>query len=169
MRVGLLVLFGAAATLLVGEAGSTVPKDRKPARALLQSAARCRQSQDCTTRFASLDRSRCNEAGRQVIVYDLNQDGRTDMWKMYETVRRGKTEVRVMTCKKLDLNFDGVADLTGYYDRQERLELEELDLDFDGDVDQIVVQPRGKTPKITHTVGSGTACVNERCVLSTTP
>ena len=69
--------------------------------------------------------------------------------------------LEVLSCKKLDLNFDGTIDVLKYYDPHGAVEIEESDLDFDGQVDVV----RGGT-NVRHTVGDGTRCVAARCIMS---
>ena len=162
LAVGTLAVLAVLA-LGPGPSWSTVarPKQAKPA---LKSPARCRHDRDCTSRFADLDRSRCSEAGHRVERLDLNRDGKPDLWKVYEKVKRGQSTTEVLCCTKLDLNFDGAIDVLKYYDRQGAIEFDESDLDFDGQIDLIVV--RGGGAHIRHMVGDGSRCVAARCIIT---
>jgi hypothetical protein len=67
---------------------------------------------------------------------DANGDGWADLRHVFE----GEREV----CNEVDLNFDHRADATRLFDDQARLTLEQLDLDFDGRIDQQVFYEAGK-------------------------
>jgi antitoxin component YwqK of YwqJK toxin-antitoxin module len=78
------------------------------------------------------------KADEIVKEFDLNRDGKTDVWKFYRAVKdeNGKTVQRLVR-KELDINFDGKPDIWQYYDEKEQLEKVAFDLDFDGRPDQI--------------------------------
>ena len=63
---------------------------------------------------------------------DLNNDGRPEMFNRY---RERADAPRLLVRKDSDLNDDGQVDVRSWYDEQGRLELEEMDGDFDGQID----------------------------------
>jgi hypothetical protein len=76
-------------------------------------------------------------SGEQVTVFDLNHDGKPDVWDYMSTTKGADgTPVRRLVRKELDVNFDGKPDIVRFYDDHEQLTKELLDLDFDGKVDQ---------------------------------
>ncbi len=120
----------------------------------------CASDADCVGRFPHLDRSRCDPKGKRVITMDLNGDGRPDTWKYYAKAAGQE----LLTCTQRDLNFDGTADISSHFDARGGRLIEELDLDFDGQPDRVVIFRDGK--QHTHTVGPGTACVKRLCTPS---
>lgn len=79
-------------------------------------------------------------------VFDMNHDGRIDMWKYYrlKAAFSDKTESEyTLLRKELDLNFDGRIDRIMYYDSKENLSREEIDVDFDGRIDRISFYDNG--------------------------
>ena len=79
-------------------------------------------------------------------VFDMNRDGKVDMWKFY-TIQQGLEQDAppeyVLIRKELDLNFDGRVDRIMYYDAKETLALEEIDTDFDGRIDRVSFYDNG--------------------------
>lgn len=80
-----------------------------------------------------------------VKEYDLNRDGKPDVWKYFVKAKdeSGKEYERLVR-KEMDINWDGKIDIWRYYDDREQLEKEALDLDFDGRIDQINFHEKGK-------------------------
>ena len=77
----------------------------------------------------------CEADGKRVEKYDLNRDGKPDVWKLFEKVDEGGTEVEVLTCKQIDYDHDGSKDYVATYERTGELIAEEIDLTFDGRFD----------------------------------
>ena len=61
------------------------------------------------------------------MAFDLNRDGTADLWKLFT---RGRGGGEVLTCKKIDLNFDGARDTWIHYSGDGDREVEEMDLEF---------------------------------------
>src|SRR5205823_3554738 len=59
----------------------------------------------------NIDRSKCNEAGKNVITADTNLDKKPDVWKYFVSKDVNGQKVEVLTCKQVDLNHDGKLDL----------------------------------------------------------
>ncbi len=69
----------------------------------------------------------CEPAGRRTTTFDVNGDGRPDVWKHYD----GK----LLVCKRADMNHDSRVDYwTGYAPNGQRA-FERFDFDGDGKVD----------------------------------
>src|SRR5215471_4654322 len=93
----------------------------------------------------SVDRSKCDDKGKQVITADTNQDKKPDVWKFFATTTLNGQQVQVITCKQVDLNHDGKIDIVYFYDeRGAQTTLEEFDLDFDGKFDLTVYYVQGR-------------------------
>src|SRR5262245_51346224 len=86
-------------------------------------------------RIPAVDAQACDASGKKVAQFDLNQDGKPDVWKyVVERNERGTT-VEAMVCKKVDLNHDGKVDYIVQYDDAGNIKYEEYDFDFDGKFD----------------------------------
>jgi hypothetical protein len=83
----------------------------------------------------AIDRSRCDDRGKQTVSADTNQDSKPDVLKLYTTVRQAGQTTQVLVCKQVDLNNDGKIDIVYHYDDAGVLSFEEFDLDFDGRFD----------------------------------
>jgi hypothetical protein len=84
---------------------------------------------------SSVDKSRCDEQGKQVVTADTNGDQRPDVTKIYTSIRQGDQTSQVLVCKQVDLNSDGKVDIIYHYGEESGLTFEEFDLDFDGRFD----------------------------------
>ncbi|MCC6749399.1 MAG: hypothetical protein IT371_17175 [Deltaproteobacteria bacterium] len=93
---------------------------------------------------AGEDKSRCDPTGKREVKLDLNRDDKADVWNLYSSHSEGGSKVDVLTCKAVDLNFDGRRDLWKYFDERGNLTMEEMDLDFDGKVDMVTIRRGGK-------------------------
>lgn len=79
-------------------------------------------------------------------VYDMNGDGRIDLWKFYASMQKTDQEgapERVLVRKEVDINFDGTIDRIMYYSQNEDLVSEEIDTNFDGIIDRIQYYTNG--------------------------
>ena len=56
---------------------------------------------------AQVDRSRCDDRGKQVVSADTNGDGKSDVIKLFTVVEQGGQKVQQLTCRQVDLNHDG--------------------------------------------------------------
>jgi uncharacterized membrane protein len=93
----------------------------------------------------NVDRSKCTEAGKQVVTGDTNMDKKPDVWKYFVSKNVGGNTVQVLVCKQVDLNHDGKLDLVTYYDDTgNTIEMEEADLDLDGKFDTVYYYANGK-------------------------
>jgi hypothetical protein len=97
-----------------------------------------------TPSISKEDLSRCKTAGKRVVKLDLNRDKQPDVWKLYASRMEGGSKVEALTCKEIDLNFDGRKDIWIYYDDSGDRKMEEMDLDFDGRVDMVTFRRGGK-------------------------
>ncbi len=79
--------------------------------------------------------------GGVVVQVDLNADGKADIYNYYRLL---EDEGRVLLRKELDLNQDGRIDVWSYFTETGVQEREEMDSDFDGDVDWVDHYQSGK-------------------------
>jgi hypothetical protein len=93
---------------------------------------------------AKVDRTKCDDRGKQVSAVDANQDGRADVWKLYQVVDQGGQKLQVLTCKQVDLNHDAKLDVVYHYEAGNLVSFEEFDLDFDGRFDLWTFYQAGK-------------------------
>ena len=82
-----------------------------------------------------VDPSLCDTDGKRVETFDLNQDNKPDVWKLYQQVEEDGTNVDVLTCKQVDYDHDGQKDYVATYDRTGALVSESFDFTFDGKFD----------------------------------
>jgi hypothetical protein len=82
-----------------------------------------------------VDPTLCDTKGKQVQTFDLNQDGKPNVWKLYASVEEGGTRVDVLTCKQVDYDNDGQKDYVAIYNRRGELVAEEFDFTFNGKFD----------------------------------
>jgi hypothetical protein len=75
-----------------------------------------------------VDPKLCETKDKKVALFDLNQDGKPDVWKLTGEKER-------LTCKQVDLNFDGKKDYVAQFDENGVIIVEEYDFDFDGKLD----------------------------------
>ena len=129
------LLITAAALISIGFAGCDNKNNRKP-----QTGPKGPAQPKAT----QLDRSKCDTRGKRVVQLDLNRDKQPDVWNIYSKRTEGGATVDVLTCKAIDLNFDGRRDMWKYYNNAGALEREEMDLDFDGRVDIVSFRRNGK-------------------------
>src|SRR5574341_1501161 len=73
--------------------------------------------------------------GETLTEYDLNHDGKTDVWKITRRTAEGK---EVLVRRARDLNDDGKIDVWEEYDAAGELVKQTLDLDFDGKPDLVL-------------------------------
>ncbi len=74
-----------------------------------------------------------SDDGLLLVEIDLDVDGRPEVFNYYEESSSGRVLVR----KEVDLNKDGRVDVRSYYDQDGRLTREEMDGDFDGQIDWV--------------------------------
>jgi len=86
-------------------------------------------------RIPAVDAAACDPSGKKVAQFDLNQDGKPDVWKYVAERNEKGTSVEAMVCKKVDLNHDGKVDYIVQYDDAGNIKYEEYDFDFDGKFD----------------------------------
>jgi hypothetical protein len=104
----------------------------------------CASSKGGTRAEANADGEKLSDSIHQsqrgtekVTAFDLNHDGRPDVWVYTVKAKTadGKEYDRLVR-KEMDINWDGKVDVVRYYDENEQISKEELDLDFDGRIDQ---------------------------------
>jgi hypothetical protein len=84
-------------------------------------------------------------ADEKMVQYDLNRDGKPDVWEYYVTAKDSEGRpVDHLVRKEMDLNFDGRVDAVYWYDDKGEKVREQLDLDFDGKVDETIFFEKGQ-------------------------
>lgn len=78
-----------------------------------------------------VDETLCDTKGKRVETFDLNRDGKPDVWKLFATVQEGGTTVEALTCKQVDFDHDGVKDYVVTYKDTGEMITESIDLGFD--------------------------------------
>jgi hypothetical protein len=85
---------------------------------------------DTSTQVPKVDPTLCEADGKDVENYDLNEDGKPDVWKLYKVDQAGGGSTRILTCKQADLNFDGKKDYVVALNERGGVLFEKFDLDF---------------------------------------
>lgn len=78
-------------------------------------------------------------SGLDQEAFDLNEDGINDQVRYIARGKNGADEVRYVTH---DINFDGIIDITEFYEDGSHVR-DEIDLDFDGVCDLVVKYKNG--------------------------
>lgn len=86
---------------------------------------------------SKVDATLCNIADKRVTTFDLNRDGRPDVWKLHQHIQEGDTDLEVLSCKQVDLDHDGRKDYVVAYTRKGGTSFEKFDFDFDGRFDAL--------------------------------
>jgi len=79
-----------------------------------------------------VDRSRCDDQGKQSVTLDANGDGRSDVIKLFVAVAHDGQTTQQLACKQTDLDFDGKIDLVQYYGPAGELFMDEYSMDYSG-------------------------------------
>lgn len=116
------------------------------ATAALATAACKGKKEDTTPKNASgaaakVDPTLCEESGKRIETFDLNKDGKPDVWRLYA----GDT----LTCKQDDFDHDGRKDWVVAYNRKGAVLFEKADFDYDGRFDMSAIYDV-KTGKIVE-------------------
>src|SRR6186997_2641283 len=82
-----------------------------------------------------VDSELCDTSGKQVQTFDLNQDDKPDVWKLYAQMEEDGAKLDVLTCKQVDYDHDGTKDYVATYNKQGELVAEQFDFTFDGKFD----------------------------------
>src|ERR1700712_2110002 len=80
----------------------------------------------------TVDPTLCDTAGKNIVTYDLNKDGKPDVWRLYKTEDENGTKVEFMTCKQVDFDHDGKKDWVVAYNRKGMPLYEKADFDYAG-------------------------------------
>lgn len=81
---------------------------------------------------ARVDRSRCDDRGKQVVSLDANTDGKPDVIKIYEAASANGQAVQQIVCKQTDLDFDGKVDLVQFYGPAGDVVMDEYSMNYSG-------------------------------------
>jgi hypothetical protein len=84
------------------------------------------------------------QKGEHATAYDLDRDGKADLWRYTVLVEDGKERV---VRKERDLNGDGRVDMWEAYDQDGNLIKQAFDLDFDGKPDLAITYEKGQLVK----------------------
>jgi hypothetical protein len=87
---------------------------------------------DLDATIPTVDPTLCDTNGKNVVTYDLNHDGKPDVWRIYKSEDEGGTKVEFMTCKQIDFDHDGRKDWVVAYNRKGMPLYEKADFDYDG-------------------------------------
>lgn len=84
--------------------------------------------------------------GLKLVNYDLNRDGRADIYKFFRIVTDDPKRLgsKILVRKEVDLNHDGRVDVVKLYDVNQEVREERTDLDFDGRIDERSFYEAGK-------------------------
>jgi hypothetical protein len=100
---------------------------------------------------AADDRSRCDYRGRgdREVVESMGPGARTpNIRRVYGVVGEGEDRHRVLLCREVDTNLDGVKDVVRTYtDKGEALN-EVADTNFDGKIDTWITFAKGRVAKL---------------------
>ena len=88
-----------------------------------------------STDTSKIDQSLCDEGKRRVETFDLNKDGKPDLWKLFD----GTT----LTCRQDDFDHDGRKDFLIAYDPAGNILYKKADFDYDGRFDMTEVFENG--------------------------
>lgn len=86
-----------------------------------------------------VDPTLCDTNGKNVVTYDLNHDGKPDVWRLYKTEDEGGTKIEYLTCKQVDFDHDGRKDWVVAYNRKGNMLFEKADFDYDGKWDMSAI------------------------------
>lgn len=105
---------------------------------------------DTSASVPKVDPTLCEVAGKNVVTYDLNQDKRPDVWRLYKNEEEGGTKVEYMTCKQVDFDHDGTMDWVVAFNRKGTRLYEKADMDYDKKFDfSAVFDPKsGKVAEV---------------------
>ena len=94
---------------------------------------------DASAEVGKVDPTLCETSGKNVLSYDLNRDGRPDVWKMYKVEDQGGTSIEVLTCKQVDFDHDSRKDWVVGYTPKGSPAFEKADFDYDGKFDMSAI------------------------------
>lgn len=111
------------------------------ALALLVAAACKGKKEDTTPKnqaagASKIDPTLCEESGKRVVTFDLNKDGKPDVWRLYAG--------DVQTCKQNDFDHDGRKDWMVAFDASGQPVYQKADFDYDGKFDMVEVFENGQ-------------------------
>lgn len=78
-----------------------------------------------------IDHSLCETEGKRIETFDLDKDGKDDVWKLYAG--------DVLTCKQVDFDHDGRKDWVEAYNPSGQRLYQKADFDYDGKFDMLAV------------------------------
>jgi len=84
------------------------------------------------------DQSRCSSLGRsdrEVVETNSPASKENNVRRVYGYFGSGEERARILLCREVDTNFDGIKDLVRVYDDQGEKLTEQADADYDGKLD----------------------------------
>ncbi|HWO17450.1 MAG TPA: hypothetical protein VNO30_01700 [Kofleriaceae bacterium] len=84
------------------------------------------------TAIRQVDPTLCDTNGKNIVTFDLNKDGRPDVWRLYKSEDENGTNVEFMTCKQVDFDHDNRKDWVVAYNRRGNPIYHKADFDYDG-------------------------------------
>lgn len=84
------------------------------------------------------DQSRCSSVGRddrEVVETNSPASSENNVRRVYGYFGTGEERARILVCREVDTNFDGVKDLVRIYDDRGEKLTEQADADYDGRID----------------------------------
>jgi hypothetical protein len=84
------------------------------------------------------DQSRCSSVGRddrEVVETNSPSSTGNNVRRVYGYFGNGEERARILLCREVDTNFDGIKDLVRVYDDQGEKLTEQADADYDGKID----------------------------------
>ena len=80
---------------------------------------------------SKIDATLCESDGKRVASYDLNKDGKDDVWRLFKG--------EAMSCKQVDFDHDARKDWMVAYDTSGKVLYQKADFDYDGKFDMSAV------------------------------
>jgi hypothetical protein len=80
---------------------------------------------------SKIDATLCEADGKREATYDVNKDGKPDVWRLFKG--------DALSCKQIDFDHDGKKDWLVAYDPTGHILYQKADFDFDGKFDMAAV------------------------------
>ena len=102
-------------------------------------------------RLVEDDHSRCEYKGRldREVVESVGTGAiHPTIRRVYRSTGEGQERRRILACREVDTNLDGVKDIYRYYDDKGEKVREEADADYDGNVDTWIRFSKGRVAQV---------------------
>ncbi len=100
--------------------------------------------------FSKDDKARCEFAGRtdrEAVEATASGGDRPNIRRVYQVVGEGEDQRRVLICREVDTNLDGIKDVLRTFNDKGEAMREEADTTFDGRVDSWITFSHGRIVK----------------------